>query len=116
MLAEVDELRSDFTPNLTIDILGEADSSGLGDAFEASGDIDTVAEQIIPLDYDIADIDSDAEVHPLLWRQFGVQGSDTALHRDRAAHRVYRAREFHQYTVAGCLHDAAVMIADRGID
>lgn len=45
LLAEINKLCSDFAPDLTIDVLGKTDSSGLGDAFEASGDIDAVAAQ-----------------------------------------------------------------------
>jgi len=38
------------------------------------------------------------------------------LHRDRAAHRIDDAGEFHQHAVAGDLDDAALVLSDLGID
>jgi len=38
------------------------------------------------------------------------------LHRDRAAHRIDDAGEFHQHAVAGGLDDAALVLGDLRVD
>ena len=39
----------------------DGDAAGPGDAFEPRGDVDAVAEDVVVLDDDVAEIDADAE-------------------------------------------------------
>ena len=94
----------------------DADPAGLGERFEPRGDIDAVAEDVVVLDDDVAEVDADAEVDALVGGDIGVALGHPALHRDGAAHRIDHAGEFDQHAVAGRLDDPPAMVSDRGID
>ncbi len=76
---------------------------------EPRGDVDAVAENIVVVDDDVADMDADAEFDPLILRHGGVLLGHAALDLDRAARRVDGAGELDQHAVAGGLDDAAAM-------
>src|SRR5262249_41223060 len=65
---------------------------------------------------DVADIDADAELNPLVGCNLGIALKHPALDIHRAAHRVDNADKFHQHTVAGGLDDAAAVLGDLRID
>ncbi len=52
--------------------IGHADAAGFGQAFEAVGDVDVVAEDLVAIDDDLAEVDADAKLHPALLRQLAV--------------------------------------------
>ena len=98
-------------------LLGETDRAGLGDAFQARGDVDAVAHQVaVALLDDVAEMNADAELDAALRRQAGVALDEAVLHLDRAAHGVDHAAELDEAAVAGALDDAPVMRGDGGID
>ena len=43
-----------------------------GNAFQTGGLVDTIAEQVITLDHDVADVEPNANVHLLVFGQLGV--------------------------------------------
>ena len=106
----------DLAANLPIGIVGDADTARLGDALEPRGDVDAVAEDIVVVDDDVADVDADAKFDPLVLRHVGVLLGHAALDFDRAADGIDGAGEFHQHAVAGGLDDAAAMRSDSGIN
>ena len=116
LIAHVLERRVELAAHLPVGVVGDADAAGLGDAFEARGDVDAVAENVAVLDDDVADVDADAELDALVLRHAGVALGHAALDRDRAAHGVDDAGELDQDAVAGGLDDAAGMLGDLGID
>ena len=90
--AEIADREIEPPLDLPIGVLGEADRAGLGDAFEARGDVDAVAHQIaVGLLDDVAEMNADAELDAALGRQAGVALDHAVLHFDRAAHRVDHA-------------------------
>jgi hypothetical protein len=89
-----------------------AQAARFGKGFEARGDVHAVAEDVVAVDDDVPDIDTDAKSDPLLDRQIGVAGGHTALDIKRAAHRIDRACELDQHPVAGRLDDAPAMLGD----
>ena len=93
-----------------------ADPAGLGQGFEAGGNIDAVAEDVLILDDDVADIDLNAEFDASIGRHSVVALGHPPLHFDRAPHRINHARELDQHPVAGSLDDATMMFSDLGID
>ena len=116
-LAEIGHRQVKPRFHLTVRVFGKADRAGRGDAFEPGGDIDSVAHQVaVALFHDVADMDADPELDATLRRQSGVALDHAMLHLDRAAHRVDRAAEFDQRSVAGALDDATVMHGDRRVD
>lgn len=53
---------------MIIDAARDADAAGFGQLLRAVSDTYAVAEQIAALGYDIADVDADADLQPLLHR------------------------------------------------
>ena len=89
---------------------------GCGDAFEARRDIHAVAEDVVALDDDVAEIDADAELDAPVLRHIGVALAHAALDLGGAGDRVHHARELHQHAVAGELDDAPLVLGDLGVD
>ena len=80
-----------------------------GNAFEPSRKIDAVAENVVAVDDDVADMNADAEFEPDFLRDVGVLSGNAALDFHSAAHCIHGTGEFQQHTVAGGLDDAATM-------
>jgi hypothetical protein len=102
--------------DLVINLAGNEDSAGLGNCFEACRHVHTIAEDIIPIDYDVAKVYADAKLDPLLLRQLGIAFDHPVLNVDGTAHGLDNTREFHQHAVAGSLHDPSAMLLDFWID
>jgi hypothetical protein len=115
--AEIGDRHIEPAAHLAVGVLGEADRAGIGDPFEARGDIDAIAHQITVrlLDY-VAKMDADAELDPALGRQADVALDHAGLHFDRAPHCVDHAAELNKTAVAGSFDDSAMMRGDGGID
>jgi hypothetical protein len=94
----------------------DADATRLRQGFEASGDVDPVAKDVVAIDDDVAEIDADTEFNAPFRRHTGIPLGDLPLHVDRTAHGVDDAGELNQKPVAGCFDDAAAMLDDPGID
>src|SRR5271156_788231 len=57
----------DLTPDLPVGVVGHAYPARFGDPFKAGGNIDPIAVNVALLDDDIADIDTDAELDPVVF-------------------------------------------------
>ena len=71
LFAGIDEVGRDLALNLPPGVLGNRDAAGLGDAFDPRCDIDAVSKNIVTLDNNIANIDTDAEPNGI---RFGPTG------------------------------------------
>src|SRR5262249_41551737 len=78
---------------------------------------DAIAHEVAvaPLDH-VAEMDADAILDALIWRQASVALGQTALDFDGAAYRVHYAAELDNCAVAGALDDAPVMHGENRID
>jgi hypothetical protein len=78
-------------------------------------DIDTVTENIIALDQDVTEINSDPVEHaPVFWDAlvaFGHYG----LYGNRAFDRIDHRRKFEQYAIPRGLDDATVVLCHKRI-
>src|SRR5690242_9647450 len=97
------------------DPAGDAYSTPIGKAFEPSGNIDAVAENIAVLDHDIADIDADPEPHNGI-RLARVGLVHCMLDRNRAGNRVEDADKLGQNAVASRVGDTPAMLGDQSVD
>jgi hypothetical protein len=104
-LSQILESVGQLAPDLVARRARNADSTGLGECFEACSDVDPVAKQIIALHNDVTDMQADAEAHLLF---FG----ERFLHCDRASDGVYRAHKVGDDTIAGAAEDASAMARD----
>ena len=59
--AEIFELAVELPPHLLVDGIGHADAAGLGQALQASGNVDRVAISVATLDDHVPDVDADAQ-------------------------------------------------------
>ena len=83
---------------------------------KSRGNVDAIAKNIIVIEDDVADVNSDPEIDPCIGRHVGVPIRHAALDFDRAARRVDCAGEFDQHAVAGGFDDAPAMRRDGRID
>ena len=114
--AEILEGKAQLVQDLIAHDPADADPARIGQRLQPRGDIDAIAEDVVAVDDDVADIDADAKVESLIGCNACVALRHAALHVDRAAHRIDDAREFHQQAVTGGLDDPAVVFGDLGID
>src|SRR4029079_5464838 len=106
LLAEIAETQVELARNLVVDARRDIDAAGLGDALEPRGDVDSVAEQVIAFHHHVAEVHSDAELHPLVLGQRIVARLQRVLDLYGAAHRLRRARELGEHAVARGVDDA----------
>ena len=85
----------------------QEDAARLGDAFQAHGDIDAFALDIVALDQDLAEVDADAEQHALPGGHAGIAPLHQPLDLDGAVHGADHRREFGEHAVAGDIDDSA---------
>jgi|SRR5271163_754145 len=96
--------------------IGDEYPAGIGQGFDACGDVDAVAVEVVALNDHVAEIDADAQFHAVVRPDARVSLRHRLLHLDRAAHRIDDAGKFDQQAVAGGLDDAAAMFGDFRID
>jgi hypothetical protein len=89
---------------------------GLSEGFEAKGDVDAVAEDIVLLKDHVAEIDPDPKSDAAVIGHPGLTVDHRPLQFHGTAHRVDDTREFRQNSVAGGVDDAAGMLADLRVD
>jgi hypothetical protein len=69
-----------------------------------------------PIDNDVALVNADAELDPLLLRYLHVALRHPALNLDSTAHGINDAGELDQHAVPRGLHDAAAVFGDLGVN
>src|SRR5262245_52067964 len=88
LVALVLEHRVELATDLAHGIFGDTNRARLGDALQARRDVDAVAENIVLLDDDVADMYADAELDPPVLRQIGIARGHPALNCQCATHRI----------------------------
>ena len=94
----------------------DADTPRQCQRFEARRDIDAVAEDIAVLNHDVADVDSDAELHAVFGRLTLAGDGEVLLDPHGAIEGVDDTRELCQHAVAGGPGDTALMLGNQRID
>ena len=79
---------------------------------DTRGDVDPVAEDILALDDDVADVDAETEEYPLIVRQPGITLRDAALNIHGVRHGVDGTGELDQRAITRRLYDVAAMPGD----
>ena len=95
---------------------GDQHAAGLGQGFEPGGDVDAIAQQIVAVDHDVAEVDADPVFDPLRGRPPGVAVRDRRLDLERGADRLDGARELGDRAVAGAAEHAAAVAGDQLLD
>ena len=116
LIAQIVEGQRQLVADLVVRRGRDADRTGLGEGFQPGGDVDPVAEQVVAVDHDVADMHADAELHRFVGGTPGILCGDRGLHRDRALHGIDRAGEVGDDAVAGGVEDAAPVRRDQLVD
>jgi hypothetical protein len=82
---------------------GNANAAGFRNSLQPCRYVHAVPEDVTTVDDDIADVDADAELDPLLLWHLGIALRHTPLDFKSAAHRVHNAAEFRQQPIPGVL-------------
>jgi hypothetical protein len=86
VLAHVLEREGELVAHLVAHHVADADATRLRQGFQPSGNVDAVAEDVLPIDDDVAKIDADAEIDARFGRHIGIRPSPAAP-RPRTARR-----------------------------
>jgi len=110
LLAEIGESHRQFVPDLVVCCPRNTYTAGFAKRFQTSRDIDAVAKNIVAINDDVADVDSDSKYNLFFRGNTGVTPDHAALNLDRTTNGIDHAGEFDQHPIAGSFHDAAVML------
>ena len=93
-----------------------ADAADIGEPFNARRDVHSVAENVVVLENDVAQINADTELDLAIPGDIAVASRHSLLNFDGAAHRVGDTLKLDQHPVACGLDDVAVVLGNAGID
>ncbi len=116
MIAAVFERDVQLALRLLMGVVRNGDPAGRRQPLEARGDVHAVAQYIVTIDHDIANIDADAIEDALIIGQTGFPLAHRPLDIHRTFDRVDRAGEFHQHAIAGGFHDPPLVSGDFRVD
>jgi hypothetical protein len=116
LLSRIVEGEVELVADMVVHRPRHADPAGLGQGFEAGGDVDAVAVDVVVVADNVANIYADAKFDALIRRHLDIAFDHSALDIDGAANGVDDADEFHQHAVSGRLNDMAAVLGDLGID
>src|SRR5262249_60116858 len=91
-LAQGRKRKGELVLDLLANRAGEADAGASGKLLQARSDVDAIAQEIVSLRDDVADVDGDAKLHPLALWQVSNASLQPALDCDRGAHPLHGAR------------------------
>jgi len=97
--AQVDEVRLDPAAHMVVGRAGETDPAGLRDTLQPRGDIDAIAQNILAVDQNVAEIDADAIEDALCLGNARVALDHLLLNGDRAFDRSDHGRKLQQHAV-----------------
>jgi hypothetical protein len=105
-----------LVPDLLVDGVRNADGTGSGEAFQPGRNVDAVAEDVVAIHNDVAEIDTNPQLKAALRYNPFVGTAGRPLHFDGTAQRVNDAGKLGQHTVAGGPNDAPAICHDERID
>jgi len=88
----------------------------LSKSLQLSRDIDGIAEEMVALNDDVADVDADAEPHVLADRSISILLRYGVLHCDSALHGIHGAGEVSDEAIASRVEDPTAIRGDQPID
>src|SRR5260370_17993226 len=86
LLAHILKGNVELVAHLVADDAADAKAARLGQTLQSGGEIDPVAENVAFVDDDVALMDAEAELDPLLCRHIAVARGHLALHATRPSH------------------------------
>ena len=114
--AKIDEIEIDLSGDPIADGLRDVDAARLGQRLEPRRNIDAVAENIATLDYDIVEIDPDAQRNAPVGQQRVVELRDRVAQSAGTAHGLDDALELDEHPVARPPDDMSAAFEDLRLD
>jgi len=108
--------RATACPYLVVGRARYAQPSGIAEGFQTGGNIDAVAEDVVAIDDDVADIDPDAEDDARVLGHACIAADHAALDYHRAPDRIDDTGKFDQRAIACGLDDTATMTGNRPVN
>jgi hypothetical protein len=105
-----------FLLHLIVGLTRNANAAAVSNSFEAGGNIDAIAVEIISFDDDVAEMHTNAERHLPLALRAGVARSHGALNLSRTADAFDDAGELDEQAVPNQLHGTAAVLCDRWVN
>lgn len=116
MVAGVLEWNLDLAADLFVNRLRNTKPTLGGQTLQTGRDIDSVTKEVVLVDDDISEIDSDPEEHLAISRNIGVSALDLPLDVDGTSHRLHRAGKLGEDAVTGTTEDSAMMVSHELVD
>src|SRR5205085_1659018 len=100
----------------TLRVIRDAHAARLCDTFKSGRNVSAIAENVVVVKNDVADVNADAEFDPEIeWHRLVLSGH-AALYLHRATRGINGAGELDQHAIAGSLDDADPIGCDCRID
>ena len=112
-LAEGVKGEGEFVADLVVDAAGDADAARLSGGLKAGGNVNAVAEKILPLHHDVAEIDANAEADLAVGRKLVVASAQSGLDVGGTTNGFDSAGKFGEDGVARGVEDAAAVHGDE---
>ena len=100
LLADEIERQAELSLHVIVGGAGDQHAAGLAELLEPRGDVDGVAEHVVAVDDDVAEIDADAEHEQARRRGIRLRVGELLLDGDGAGDRVDHRAELDQHAVA----------------
>ena len=113
--ATVAQVNVQFVVDLLISIFGNQDAARVREAFQPSGDVDAGAVNIDAVCHNVADIDTDAELHTPIRNHVLITPGHSPLNFDRTGHTIHGAGKLRQQPVTSVLDDVAPVFGYRRV-
>ena len=96
--------------------VGDTDAAGLGDFLQPRGDVDAIAEDIVVIEDDVAQVDADAILDTGGFGFIGFPISHGCLNRHGALDGIEDTGELDEQAVSRALDDMSMVFVDRRVD
>jgi hypothetical protein len=86
------------------------------DTFHTGGDVHAIPEDIVAVDYNVTDVDSDPDIDALILGHGRAALGYGTLDFDSTPDSIHGTGKLHQQAISGRLNDTTAMLSDLRID
>src|SRR5215467_5679195 len=116
LLSQIVEVKTKFILDLIVYYTRNHDAARLSQRFQPRRYVDAIAKNVVTINDDVADIDTDTELDAFLSGDIGIALNHAALDVDGAAHRVDYTSMLDKHAIAGGLNNTTAVFGNLRID
>jgi hypothetical protein len=116
LLTEISEDQGQFGAYMVLHNTGDANPTRFRKSFQPGRDIDGIAEEVVALNHDVADVERDPKPHLLTGRPIRILLGYGVLNRDGTLNGVHGAGEVGDEAVTRGIENPTAMRGDQVID